>query len=154
MFAGFSFSSKGFQHAISEVKTDGSYRIIERELSRNPAPGLIRESANWLHDNFEEIFQRHDIARVGFKAHFKLMTINDLYAHGLPIGVLASFCAERDIPVDGFTVGKIKSYKFLGLNKGENTLTWVDAELHDAALYWTNDAKYSVAIASHLAISH
>ena len=109
--------------------------------------GQIRETANWFHDTFDEIFRRHTISSVGFKAHYDLKRRKDLYAHGLPVGVLASFCAERDLPIEGFTVQKIKGYKFLDLPKGTQTLSWVDLNHNDTNMYWNNDARYCISVA-------
>lgn len=153
-FVGFSFYSNGLQYSIAE-KLDGTpVSIIERERRLNPAVGRIRETANWLHDTFNEVHKRNPFSFVGFKAHYDLNSIKDLHAHGLPIGVLASFCAEQDIPIEGFTARKIKGYKFLNLPKPTLTFDWLNDNHADGNMYWNDNARYSIAVAFHLALNN
>lgn len=143
---GISFFSGGFQYAIME-KTDASTSFIERVKCVNPAPDRIRECSEWIYDTLDEVCARHELSRIGFKLHFSLKSMKDLYAHGAPVGILGYFCSEKSIPLEGYTVGKIKSYKFLELPKGTKTLDWLDENHKDNGLYWDNNARYALAIA-------
>lgn len=145
---GISLFSGGFQYAIIEKNGD-CVSLLERNKCVNPAGDRLRESSEWFYGSLEEICQNHDISKAGFKTHYKLMKVDDLYAHGAPIGVLGYFCSNQNIPVEGYTVRKIKSYKFLKLPRGTDSFNWVKTNKNDGNPYWSNEAVYAVAIALH-----
>lgn len=143
---GISFFTGGFQYSILE-KADDNISFVERAKCTNPAPGRIRESSEWIYSTLEEISTRHTLKRIGFKLHYDLTTMKALYAHGAPVGVLGYFCAEKNIPLEGFTARKIKSYRFLNLPKKSQTFDWLDSNHRDTGPYWDDNARYSFAVA-------
>lgn len=148
---GISFFGGGLHYAILE-KTGDEFHFIERTKCTNPSPERIRESSDWIYDTLDEMCGRHDISKIGFKLHYDLSNIKDLYSHGAPVGVLGYFCSEKNIRLEGYTVKKINGYKFLSLPKGTKTLNWLDSNHKDGNKYWDNNARYSVAIALHRAM--
>jgi len=145
---GISFFSGGFQYSLFRID-GGNIQFVERIKCTNPAVDRIRESSEWVYNALDELNGRHPIDRIGFKLHFNLNSMKDFYSHGAPVGVLAYFCAEKNIPLEGYTVSKIKGYRFLNLTRGTKTLDWIDQNHKDAGMYWDNNARYSTAIAVH-----
>lgn len=151
-YLGISFFSGGFQYVVYSGTAD-NYSFVERVKCTNPAPERIREWTEWIYDSLSEIHLRCDIGRAGYKLHYNLMKKNDLLAHGVPVGVLGYFCSKKSIPIEGYTVQKIRGDAFLALPKKTNSLNWVDQNFNDGQKYWNNDAKYATAIAIHRCIN-
>ncbi len=142
MKLGICLEKGGFHYAVVSGEKLNPH-IIDRGKRGNPEPESYPNSAKWFKNAFGQILRDNKIDKVVIKLHYKLLNMDAMLIHGLPIGLISLCCSEKNIPLATISKAKLKGYSVYGLPKGTKALEWVDT-LKDDQPYWTESCKTAI----------